>query len=426
MVPWYLSALVDRHPLARAGADVLGVGADQAVVGVLLADVGGPAGHAGGGEQRGVEVGRDPHRRVHAGRVEVDVGVQPLLLHHRLLDLVGDLEPVGVAEPLAEAAAHLAQDPGARVPGLVDAVAEPHHLLLVAQPVLDVVGGPVGRADLVEHVADLLDRAAVQPPLQRGDGGGHGRVHVGQRRRRDPAGEGRRVHGVVGVEQQADVEVPGELLVRLLAGERVEEAAGQRLVVARLDRVAAGPQALDGIYFFFSSRRRHTRLTCDWSSDVCSSDLPTPAQGPGDPAKGSMAPTFELTSIPDGKSVPLASFRGKAVLLNFWATWCGPCKIEMPWLVDLQKKYGPQGLQIVGVAMDDTSNKEIADFAHKMGVNYVVLKGTEKVGDLYGGVDRLPLTYFVDRSGKVVDEIVGLRSASDIEDAIKKTLAQGN
>ena len=151
-----------------------------------------------------------------------------------------------------------------------------------------------------------------------------------------------------------------------------------------------------------------------------------PPPGAGDPAKGSVAPAFELKSIPDGKATTLAGFRGKAVLLNFWATWCGPCKIEMPWLVDLQKKYGPQGLQIVGVAMDDTSDKEIADFAHKMGVNYVVLKGTEKVGDLYGGVDRLPLTYFVDRSGKVVDEIVGLRGSADIEEAIKKTLAHGN
>jgi len=150
-----------------------------------------------------------------------------------------------------------------------------------------------------------------------------------------------------------------------------------------------------------------------------------PAQA-GDPAKGSVAPTFELKSIPDGKTVPLASLRGKAVLLNFWATWCGPCKIEMPWLVDLQKKYGSQGLQIVGVAMDDTEDKEIADFAHKMGVNYTILKGTEKVGDLYGGVDRLPLTYYIDRSGKVVDETVGLASESVIEDAIKKSLQQGN
>jgi len=150
-----------------------------------------------------------------------------------------------------------------------------------------------------------------------------------------------------------------------------------------------------------------------------------PAQA-GDPIKGSVAPTFELKSIPDGKTIPLASLRGKAVLLNFWATWCGPCKIEMPWLVDLQKKYGSQGLQIVGVAMDDTEDKEIADFAHKMGVNYTILKGTEKVGDLYGGVDRLPLTYYIDRSGKVVDETVGLASESVIEDAIKKSLQQGN
>lgn len=151
----------------------------------------------------------------------------------------------------------------------------------------------------------------------------------------------------------------------------------------------------------------------------------TPEQSVGGPAKGVMAPAFELKSIPDGKATPLASFRGKAVLLNFWATWCGPCKIEMPWLVDLQKKYGPQGLQIVGVAMDDTSDKEIADFAHKMGVNYIVLKGTEKVGDLYGGVEGLPTTYYLDRSGKVVDKTLGLASESVIEDSIKKSLAQG-
>lgn len=144
-----------------------------------------------------------------------------------------------------------------------------------------------------------------------------------------------------------------------------------------------------------------------------------PAQGSGDPAKGTMAPAFELKNIADGKMVTLSSFRGKAVLLNFWATWCGPCKIEMPWLVDLQKKYGSQGLQIVGVAMDDADEKEIADFTKKMGVNYVVLKGTEKVGDLYGGVDRLPITYYIDRSGKVVEESIGLVSESIIEDDIK-------
>jgi len=153
-----------------------------------------------------------------------------------------------------------------------------------------------------------------------------------------------------------------------------------------------------------------------------------PASTPtvGGPAKGAAAPPFELKSIPGGKSTTLASFQGKAVLLNFWATWCGPCKIEMPWLVDLQKKYGSQGLEIVGVAMDDTDDKEIADFAHKMGVNYVILKGTEKVGDLYGGVEGLPTTYYLDRSGKVVDKTLGLASESVIEDAIKKALGPGN
>jgi thiol-disulfide isomerase/thioredoxin len=162
------------------------------------------------------------------------------------------------------------------------------------------------------------------------------------------------------------------------------------------------------------------------SANTAGQVTPEPAPGVGGPAKGAAAPAFELKSIPEGKSTALASFQGKAVLLNFWATWCGPCKIEMPWLVDLQKKYGPQGLQIVGVAMDDTSDKEIADFAHKMGVNYVVLKGTEKVGDLYGGVEGLPTTYYLDRSGKVVDKTLGLAGESVIEDAIKKALAQGN
>jgi len=145
-----------------------------------------------------------------------------------------------------------------------------------------------------------------------------------------------------------------------------------------------------------------------------------------EPQKGSVAPDFSLKSLPDGKTVTLSSLRGKAVLVNFWATWCEPCKIEMPSLVDLQKKYGPQGLQIVGVAMDDADDKEISTFAHKMGVNYMVLRGTEKVGDLYGGIDRLPMTYYLDRSGKVVDETMGMAGEATFEDAIKRALAQGN
>ena len=90
--------------------------------------------------------------------------------------------------------------------------------------------------------------------------------------------------------------------------------------------------------------------------------------------RGRRAPDFELTSL-DGKRVKLSDFRGKAVLLNFWATWCSPCKVEMPWFVDLQKKYGNDGLVVVGVAMDDTDTPKIAEFASEMGVNYPVLLG---------------------------------------------------
>jgi peroxiredoxin len=136
---------------------------------------------------------------------------------------------------------------------------------------------------------------------------------------------------------------------------------------------------------------------------------------------GAAAPDFQLKSL-DGKQVRLSDFRGKAVLLNFWATWCAPCKIEMPWFVDLQKQYASQGLQVIGVAMDDSGEEAIAKFTKQMGVNYPVLIGKESVGDAYGGVEFLPTTFFIDRQGKVVDRVFGLVSHSDIEDDVKKAL----
>ena len=143
------------------------------------------------------------------------------------------------------------------------------------------------------------------------------------------------------------------------------------------------------------------------------------------PERGTTAPDFTLKVLDShDKTMQLSSLKGKAVLLNFWATWCEPCKMEMPWLVELQKKYGPQGLQIVGVAMDDAGEKAISDFSHKMGVNYPVLLGTEKVADMYGGLDGLPTTFFLDRNGKIVDRALGLESESLIEDSIKKSLGE--
>src|SRR5882724_11694270 len=140
--------------------------------------------------------------------------------------------------------------------------------------------------------------------------------------------------------------------------------------------------------------------------------------------KGLAAPDFTLESL-EGKTVRLSDFRGKGVLLNFWATWCQPCKIEMPWFAELQKKYGPQGLQIVGVAMDDASPKEIGEFANDLGVNYPILVGKEAVGDAYGGVQFLPATFYIGRDGKVVDKVFGLKGRREIEENIKKALAEG-
>lgn len=138
-------------------------------------------------------------------------------------------------------------------------------------------------------------------------------------------------------------------------------------------------------------------------------------------AKGKQAPDFTLQDL-DGKPVKLSDFRGKAVLLNFWATFCGPCKVEMPWLVELQKQYGPQGLQIVGVALDDSGKDAIQKYAKEMGVNYTILQGQDSVGDAYGAVG-LPATFYIDRNGKIVDSALGLVSRSEIEDNIKKALA---
>jgi len=139
--------------------------------------------------------------------------------------------------------------------------------------------------------------------------------------------------------------------------------------------------------------------------------------------RGQPAPDFSLASL-DGKTLKLSDYRGKAVLLNFWATWCEPCKIEMPWFVDLQKKYGAQGLQVLGVAMDDATPKEISEFAQKMGVNYPILVGKEEVGTQYGGVQYLPSTFYIGRDGKIIDRVFGLVSRSEIEANIQKALAQ--
>ena len=146
--------------------------------------------------------------------------------------------------------------------------------------------------------------------------------------------------------------------------------------------------------------------------------------GTGETQNGG-APDFSLQSL-EGKTVRLSDYRGKPVVLNFWATWCGPCKIAMPWFVDFQKQYASAGVQFIGVAMDDAKTEDIAEFAKSMQVNYPILIGKESVGDAYGGVQFLPETFYIDRNGKIIDKAFGLKGRGEIEDEIKKIVGQSS
>src|SRR5437899_5067528 len=105
---------------------------------------------------------------------------------------------------------------------------------------------------------------------------------------------------------------------------------------------------------------------------------------------GSPAPEFTLESV-NGESVRLSDFHEQTVLIHFWATWCGPCKITMPWLVDLQSKYSARGVRVLAIALDDAATKvEIGEFADHLHVNFPVLIGNEKVAESYGGIPAMP------------------------------------
>jgi peroxiredoxin len=148
--------------------------------------------------------------------------------------------------------------------------------------------------------------------------------------------------------------------------------------------------------------------------------------GPASPATatapGHHAPDFMLTDL-QGHNVRLSDLRGKAVVLNFWATWCPPCKQEIPWFVDLQKRYSGQGLQIVGVSMDDGDPKDVVKFAAENSINYPILIGQDKVADEYGGIEYLPTTFYIGRNGVVVDRVFGQAGREEIEQDIQRAIA---
>lgn len=139
-------------------------------------------------------------------------------------------------------------------------------------------------------------------------------------------------------------------------------------------------------------------------------------------AKTGSAPQFSLKDL-QGKDVKLADLRGKAVLVNFWATWCPPCKTEIPYFVEVQKQFGDQGLAVVGITMDeDLQPAEIQAFAEKLGINYTLLMGNDGVADQFG-VISYPTSFYLGRDGRIMEKVVGLRPHKEVVELVEKALA---
>jgi peroxiredoxin len=149
------------------------------------------------------------------------------------------------------------------------------------------------------------------------------------------------------------------------------------------------------------------------------------------PLQGKPAPEFTLNDL-SGKKISLADYKGKAVLLNFWATWCAPCKVEIPWFLKLREQYAGQGFEIIGVSSDDLDKDdkaklfeqkaEIAKFVEQQKMTYPILIDGDAISNPYGGVDSLPTSFFINREGTVVAQTVGLVPRDEIEADIKKAL----
>jgi thiol-disulfide isomerase/thioredoxin len=139
---------------------------------------------------------------------------------------------------------------------------------------------------------------------------------------------------------------------------------------------------------------------------------------------------FTLKDL-DDRDESLGQFKGKVVLVNFWATWCGPCRIEIPWLMDLQEKYKPQGFTVLGVAMDEEGKRAVVPFVRnerfKLGtkvqpMNYPILIGNNDAAEKFGGLLGLPTTILISQNGRQVKRIDGLLSYDELDTAIKSLL----
>ncbi len=142
------------------------------------------------------------------------------------------------------------------------------------------------------------------------------------------------------------------------------------------------------------------------------------------PLRGKPAPAFTLADL-NGHSVSLSDFKGRPLLINFWGTYCAPCKIEMPWLQDLSKKYASSGLAVIGITYDSEVGKDtIAKDTQQLGVTYPILLSDPKAEkDYLSNTEYLPMSFYVDRAGKVIEVASGLGSKDDLEAMVKETIA---
>jgi peroxiredoxin len=136
-----------------------------------------------------------------------------------------------------------------------------------------------------------------------------------------------------------------------------------------------------------------------------------------------VAPDFSLDDA-SGVPVRLSEFRGRVVLLNFWATWCVPCRTEIPWFVELHETYKDRGLAVLGVSLDDDGWKAVRPYIDKMKVDYPVMVASRDIASQYGGLASLPMTLIIDKAGRIAVTHVGLWPKSEYEAAINAILAE--
>lgn len=133
------------------------------------------------------------------------------------------------------------------------------------------------------------------------------------------------------------------------------------------------------------------------------------------------APDFTLKNL-DNQEVQLSDYKGKVVFLNFWATWCAPCRQEIPYFIDLVDKYGKDGFVVLGVALDPREFDKVPGFVDQMGINYPILLDETGISQLYGGIRSIPTTFIINREGKAVERIVGSRPHDVFEQIVTSTL----